>query len=184
MTGGGDDCEFAQAKFVPTQGAAESPPVPPPPGYSFPQGLASFVLDGCNASASVTITVSYPNALPPGTLYWKYGPTPDNATPHWYSIPATIAGNTVTFTIPDGGLGDDDLAVNGIIVDAGGPGVPAQPAPAMTGVASRKIHGSAGTFDLPLTGLAGKPDRRAAHRARRTRSCSPSTSRSSAAPSR
>ncbi len=37
---------------------------------------------------------------------------------------ATIAGNTATFTITDGGWGDDDLTVNRSIVDQGGPGVP------------------------------------------------------------
>jgi hypothetical protein len=39
----------------------------------------------------------------------------------WYVLPATIAGNTATVSITDGGLGDDDLAVNGAIVDPGGP---------------------------------------------------------------
>ena len=58
-----------------------------------------------------------------GSTYWKYGPTPDNATPHWYRLPATISGNTATFGITDGGRGDDDLAANGTIVDQGGPGI-------------------------------------------------------------
>jgi hypothetical protein len=44
-------------------------------------------------------------------------------TLHWYVLPATIAGVTATFTITDGGLGDDDLTANGTIVDQGGPGV-------------------------------------------------------------
>ena len=39
-------------------------------------------------------------------------------------MPATIVGNTVTLTITDGGLGDDDLLPNSVIVDPGGPGVP------------------------------------------------------------
>ena len=56
-----------------------------------------------------------------GTQYWKYGPTAGNTSPHWYTMPATIVGNTITLSITDGGLGDDDLAVNGAIVDAGGP---------------------------------------------------------------
>ncbi|MFT3779446.1 MAG: IPTL-CTERM sorting domain-containing protein [Ottowia sp.] len=34
-----------------------------------------------------------------------------------------ISGNTVTFTIRDGGLGDDDLTVNGVIRDPGGPSI-------------------------------------------------------------
>jgi hypothetical protein len=39
-------------------------------------------------------------------------------------LPAAISGSTVTFSITDGGLGDDDLAANGIVEDQGGPGVP------------------------------------------------------------
>jgi hypothetical protein len=42
-----------------------------------------------------------------------------------------LDGNTVTFDITDGGLGDDDLVPNGTIDDPGGPGagaaVPAMP---------------------------------------------------------
>jgi hypothetical protein len=38
-------------------------------------------------------------------------------------LPATIVGNTATFSITDGGLGDDDLLANGTIVDQGGPGL-------------------------------------------------------------
>jgi hypothetical protein len=44
--------------------------------------------------------------------------------PHWYVLPATIAGDTATFTITAGGLGDDDLSADGTIVDQGGPGIP------------------------------------------------------------
>jgi hypothetical protein len=157
LAGGGPTCQFTQAQFVPTQGDAQSPPVPPPVGFAFPQGLAKFALGGCDANASVTVTVSYPNPLPAGTQYFKFGPTAGNPTPHWYAIPATIVGNTVTFTIPDGGLGDDDLGINGVIVDAGGPGLPVQPAPVMTGVTSRKFHGNAGTFNLPLSTVPSAP---------------------------
>jgi hypothetical protein len=39
-------------------------------------------------------------------------------------LPATVSGNVVTIAITDGGLGDDDLAANGSIIDQGGPGVP------------------------------------------------------------
>jgi len=71
--------------------------------------------------------------LPAGTVYWKYGPSPAGfnctgaacASPHWYQMPATISGNTITLTIVDGGVGDDDLVANSVIVDQGGPGVPA-----------------------------------------------------------
>ena len=73
------------------------------------------------------MTIVYPAALLAGTQYWKYGPTPGTPAGHWYLLPATITGNTVVFTITDGGLGDDDLLANGTIVDQGGPGNPGPP---------------------------------------------------------
>jgi trimeric autotransporter adhesin len=73
------------------------------------------------------MTIAYPGSLPANTQYWKYGPRPGNPTPSWYVLPATFNGNSVTFTITDGQLGDDDLIANGTIVDQGGPGVPPPP---------------------------------------------------------
>jgi hypothetical protein len=73
------------------------------------------------------MTIVYPSALPAGTEYWKYGPTPAQPSPHWYVLPSTLAGSTLAFSITDGALGDDDLAANGAIVDQGGPGVPGVP---------------------------------------------------------
>jgi hypothetical protein len=118
--------------FIGTTGSAKSPPSLPA-GYSFPYGLFDFVLLNGSVGATGTITVTYPSALPAGAVYWKYGPTSGNASPHWYSLPegtgpGTISISpdrlTVTLTIADGGLGDDDLKSNGVIVDQGGPGVP------------------------------------------------------------
>ncbi len=121
VTGGGDTCGFASTpQFV----AVTSVPVAPPAAYSFPHGLFDFALANCTSGGTVTLTLTYPSALPSGTVYWKYGPTTNNTNPHWYPMPATIAGNTVTLTITDGSLGDDDLTANGSIVDQGGPGVP------------------------------------------------------------
>jgi autotransporter-associated beta strand protein len=136
FTGGGLACSFApqgsgamqSAFFIPVQGHAKSPPAgTAPANTSFPHGLLDFVLVNCNQSAVVAFTITYPQVLPTGTQYWKYGPTPTSAAPVWYVLPATIAGNTVTFTITDGGLGDDDLTTNGTLVDQGGPGVPGAP---------------------------------------------------------
>lgn len=122
VSGGGDTCGFAPTpQFV----AVSSVPAAPPAGYGFPHGLFDFTLANCAPGGTVTLTITYPSALPAGTVYWKYGPTPSNASPTWYQMPAaTVAGNTATFTITDGSLGDDDLTANGGIVDQGGPGVP------------------------------------------------------------
>jgi hypothetical protein len=104
-----------------------------PPGIVFPHGLFDFVLTSGAAGSAATITITYPQPLPAGTTYWKYGPSPNGfncsggtcATPHWYQMPpsqAVISGNTITLTIIDGGVGDSDLTANSVITDPGGPG--------------------------------------------------------------
>jgi hypothetical protein len=127
------------AGFIPLTGHPKSPPTPPPGGYAFPHGLLDFRLINGAAGTAATVVITYPSALPAGTVYWKYGPSPAGfncsgaacASPHWYQMPATISGNTVTLTIVDGGVGDDDLAANSVIVDQGGPGVPGAAATAV-----------------------------------------------------
>jgi hypothetical protein len=130
VTGGGATCTFAppgngplqSAFFIPVVGHAKSPPSgSAPSGVAFAHGLLDFVMLGCTPGSAVTLTVTYPSPVP-ATSYWKYGPTAGQPA-HWYILPATVSGNTVTFSITDGGLGDDDLAANGTIVDQGGPGV-------------------------------------------------------------
>jgi autotransporter-associated beta strand protein len=125
FTGGGAGCSFTTSQFIPVTGNPASPPGPAP--TVFPHGLFDFTLGGCTAASTITMTIVYPAALVAGTQYWKYGPTPGPAAAHWYVLPATITGNTVVFTITDGGLGDDDLLGNGTIVDQGGPGIPGPP---------------------------------------------------------
>ena len=119
------NCTFTGPQYIgPPPGAPPIPPTVPNGGVTFPHGLFDFSVTGCAAGATVVITITYPQPLPNGTSYYKYGPTLGNPAPLWYILPAVIAGNTATFTITDGGLGDDDLAANGTIVDQGGPGVP------------------------------------------------------------
>ncbi len=123
FTGGGAACTYETSRFIAAPpGAFPVPPTTPGAGIVFPHGLFEFFALGCTAGSTITMTITYPSALAAGTQYWKYGPTPSNATRHWYVLPATIAGNTATFTITDGGVGDDDLLANGEIADQGGPG--------------------------------------------------------------
>lgn len=122
-------CTFTGPRFIgPPPGAPPVPSTVPPDNPTFPHGLFDFSVTGCASGQSLVFTITYPQPLPPGTRYYKYGPTAGNATPHWYVLPAAIAGNTATFTIVDGGLGDDDLSSNGTIVDQGGPGAGGPPA--------------------------------------------------------
>jgi hypothetical protein len=96
---------------------------------SFPDGLFQFTATGC--VGTITVTAIFPTPFAPGAQYYKYGPTPGPVPAHWYALGAAnnaaLAGNTATFTITDGNLGDDDLAANGTIVDQGGPALVAGP---------------------------------------------------------
>ncbi len=116
ISGGGPTCGFASAAFV-------GPPVAPPPGVVFPDGLFDFTANGC--SGPIAITITYPTAFANGNQYWKYGATPDQLQAHWYTIGATqnlsMVGHVATFTLLDGAVGDDDGLVNGSISDPGGP---------------------------------------------------------------
>ncbi|MCK4459069.1 MAG: dockerin type I repeat-containing protein, partial [Methanosarcinales archaeon] len=89
-------------------------------------GFFSFEVTGISSGESVNIPMAFPENVPAGTEYWKYGPTPDDAAPHWYQIPVSDddGDRIIVITLTDGGIGDDDLAANGVIVDDGGPSLP------------------------------------------------------------
>ena len=120
----GSGCTFTTAQFIPVA------PLSAPVGVSFPHGLFDFKVGGCGPGATATVQVTFPQAIPAGSQYWKYGPTPGPVAAHWYALGAGAPNNLVmnanmaTFTITDGGLGDDDLTADGVIVDQGGPGIP------------------------------------------------------------
>jgi hypothetical protein len=112
---GAAGCSFVNPAFVPE-------PVAPPPNIVLPFGMFQFQTTGCGSGGTITVQIVYSQPIPGGSQYWKYGPTPGDASQHWYILPtANISGNTVTFTITDGQIGDDDLSANGTIVDQGGP---------------------------------------------------------------
>jgi hypothetical protein len=119
----GTDVSLTSAVFLAAQGAPASPPNLPP-GVVFPYGLFAFTVTGLpttGASASITFTLTYPDPLPSGTPYWKYGRTAAQPAFHWYTLPTTISNHQLTFSVTDGGQGDSDLAFDGSITDPGGP---------------------------------------------------------------
>ena len=108
------------AAAAPQSGVAE----PPPTELQFPYGLLDLAIAQVSPGESVSVTLTYPQPLPCGTQYWKYGKKAASEAPHWYARnDVVIAGDTVTFKMSDGGPGDDDGIPNGSITDPGGPAV-------------------------------------------------------------
>lgn len=76
-------------------------------------------MEGCTAGETVAIAIDYPQPIPPTAAFWRYGPTTDNRSAHWYAMPMSIDGRTVRLNVTDG-ANDDDLAANGVVSLIGG----------------------------------------------------------------
>ncbi len=123
-------------------------PDPLPGGASLVNGLVNFKLSGGTVGTNAVLTFTYDAPIDPALVWWKYGSTADNDTPHWYVFAgAVISGNTVTLTVTDGGAGDDDLFANGSITDPGGLGMLPQVSDNTT-VTYPDGGGSGGTMNL------------------------------------
>ncbi|MBN2373907.1 hypothetical protein JXL19_08995, partial [bacterium] len=101
-----------------------------PDGVSLELGLFSFIITSLNADGSTNVKFYLDPNLTRGftpNIYYKFGPTPDNTSDHWYPFSfdgrtgSIITGNTISLFFIDGERGDDDMTVNGIISDIGGP---------------------------------------------------------------
>lgn len=97
-------------------------PAPPPVGYNFPYGLFEFNITVISPGNDSIVTITTPDVLPVGTVYWKYGPTLDNLVPHWHLIDVLDddGDNVIVVVFTDGGTGDFDLIVDRNISDPGG----------------------------------------------------------------
>ncbi len=115
--------------------ASDTMPVPPPAGVRFTTGVHTvkvkvgdpprYTLEPDPPQGAV-LTLHFDRS-PKFDSYYKFGPTPDNPTPHWYEFlydgetGVEILGEDIVVHLVDGGRGDSDLMVNGVIVDPGGP---------------------------------------------------------------
>jgi hypothetical protein len=115
---GGATCGFAS---VGQQSAASVAPLPP--GVGFPHGVVAFTTNSCPVGGSISVTLTYPSALPAGTQLYKYGPPTAGGSPSWYVHPATVVGNTITYAVTDNAQGDSNNTP-GVITDPAGAGVP------------------------------------------------------------
>ncbi len=115
-----------------------------PTDQQFPDGLVSFRINGIAPGGTATVNLSFPTAFPDGAKYYKVNET------GFYEFPgAVINGNTVTLTITDGGLGDNDDMANGVIVDPGGIAIPIVVSPVTTSpVTTSSNSSSSGLFGI------------------------------------
>jgi hypothetical protein len=122
-----------------------------PAGVTLPHGVVRLALRHGAQGSAAQVVLRYPQALPAGAVYYKYGPTQDNPQAHWHPFGgAHIAGDTITLVLADGGAGDGDLRENGAIDDPGGPALVAAPAHAIPALGA----GGMGLLAL-LAGIVG-----------------------------
>jgi hypothetical protein len=97
------------------------------PGLVNTHGYLDARVGNCGFGQPITFTVDVGKALPPTAQWWIYGPTQDDRSPHWHVIASAVDGSRITFTIADGGLGDDNLAMNGSVEFRGMVAIPNGP---------------------------------------------------------
>lgn len=134
-----------------------------PAGVSAPLGFFNFTVQGVTTGGATTVTVTLPSGVKVNN-YYKFGPTPGNAQPHWYifmfdgTTGAEIKGNVLVLHFVDGKRGDADLISNGVIVDPGAPVFDAT-LPTTTSVVSAdvnpSVYGQPVTFSATVTVTAG-----------------------------
>jgi hypothetical protein len=105
-----------------------------PAGYEFRDGMSSFKVVGLLPGGTVTVVVTFPSAIPAGSKVYKVDTNGFHEV-----VGAVINGNAVTMTLTDGGQGDSDGQVNGIIVDPVGVA-----APAASGTGSIDLNSASG----------------------------------------
>ncbi|WP_298214713.1 fibronectin type III domain-containing protein [Acidovorax sp.] len=110
LSGGGASCTLnpSNTSFMTPSSA--------PAGRSLPHGGFEFLATGCSGGA--TITLVYPDPLPAGVQFWKFGPATAGApTSTWFAWSgATLSTDrrTVVYTVTDNGVGDSDPATGRI----------------------------------------------------------------------
>lgn len=111
---------FSQSQFANESSAG----VPAMAGYTFPYGLVGFSLENVGVGNTVTLRIQYPEPVPSGAEYWKYGRLTAGGAPTWHRIPMTLVGgagsDTIEISLTDGGSGDTDATLDGTITDPGG----------------------------------------------------------------
>ncbi len=96
--------------------------------FAFPYGVLDFELSGSVGEIAL-INLEYSEPLPENFKYMKYAKTTADAAPSWFeyaNFTLSADRRTLTLSLTDGELGDDDWLSNGIIKDHSGPAIPAE----------------------------------------------------------
>lgn len=93
-----------------------------------------------NPGESAVLSMHFDKPLPEGYKFLKY-----SSKLGWYVYPNVVVGTdgmSANITLVDGGIGDDDGLVNGVIIDPGGFGLAADGTPTSDGQAATSVQAS------------------------------------------
>ena len=153
FTSSDPQCTFASDAAVIALPAPPTGALPADPAYDYPLGLTDLSITGCAPGASVDLRLQHAQALPAGAVVRKFGLVGGQA--QWYTH-GSAAGDTVSASLTDGGAGDDDGAVNGVIRDPVGVAVAKVVAPAPATPVPSLNAAALGLLALALWGLAAR----------------------------
>ena len=156
---------------APTLVAAVPNPSPAdaPADARFPLGFFDFRIRGVMPGGSSVVMMRLPAGVALST-YYRFGPTPENPTPHWYEFlfdgvtGAELLADEIRLHFVDGARGDDDLTANGEIADPGAPAsgpcstaaeVQLSLAPGQSFACQLPVLGDSGTHTWAVTSTAG-----------------------------
>jgi uncharacterized repeat protein (TIGR01451 family) len=94
-------------------------PANKPGDFTFPDGLVSFTVNGVSPGQTVDVVATFPSGLPAGFKHFKA----DSTTGFFEYPDVSAAGDTLTITLIEGGLGDSDANTNSV-TDPSGVGTP------------------------------------------------------------
>lgn len=124
LSGGNGGCAFNTQQFVIPSSVGGSGP---PAGVQVAGAGFQFTTNNCGSGATITITLNFAQALPSGTVLYKYGPATAGASSStWFQVPGVVFSNngqSVSFSVTDNGVGDSDPTL-GLIADPVVPVIP------------------------------------------------------------
>ncbi|QTR48686.1 choice-of-anchor I family protein [Candidatus Thiothrix anitrata] len=112
--------------------SASAYPTGKPDNMAFDYGVTSYKVTGLTNGQTITMTLTMPSAIPANSKLYKI-----TSAGYTEISGASIDGNTVSFSITDGGTLDADKTANGTIVD-----------PVAIGTAVATNNGGGGSFHL------------------------------------